>query len=59
MPANPEHGSQEHNKAKPNEVEGENVVFSPAEQESRERLSKPPPLATPANPDNPEDAYEC
>ena len=44
MPANPEYGSQEHNKPKHNEVEGENVVFKPAElQEASERLGKPPP----------------
>jgi hypothetical protein len=47
MPSNPEQnsvpGSLEHNKPKPNEVEGENVVFSPAEQQAAERLGKPPP----------------
>jgi transcriptional regulator with XRE-family HTH domain len=51
MPFIPEHGSQEeYNKPKPNEGEGENVVFSHAEQQASERLGKPPPLAAPANP---------
>ncbi len=44
MSTNPEYGSQEHNKPKHNGVEGENVLFSPAEQEARQRLGKPPPL---------------
>jgi hypothetical protein len=43
VPSNPEHESQEHNKPKPNAVEGENIVFSPAEQQAAERLGKPPP----------------